>query len=180
MREAVLGFFVLRDGLYHHNRVDREIERAKTVYEKRLAAARLTNAKRDANRDDYRDGDRHANRDDKRAISEQPPPRTPPPPLPTHSPDGETDAIASVRTPRKALSKGSRLEADWKPCESDYSAGAELGLERPEIDAEAAEFRDYFHGADARQPVKRDWPRAFKRWIRQNASRRLANRARGG
>lgn len=149
VRADVLAFFVERDGHLHHSRVDRELERAKTVYERRREAARSTNAKRGGNRD----GDRTDERQESDADSATSTERTPPPQSPQHSSDEENPPVSSPR--------GKRLDAGWKPSDEDRAYAKSKNLTDIEIDEEAIAFVRYWTGPDAKNAAKKDWHRTW-------------------
>lgn len=86
----------------------------------------------------------------------------------------EQDARSRSRRP-----KGSRISPDWKPSDDCRAYATERGLNPQEIDDEAREFVAYWLGADAKDPLKRDWDSAWKRRIRDVAHRIIQRRPRG-
>lgn len=61
---------------------------------------------------------------------------------------------------------GTRLPPDWKPSAEDRKFAE---TERPEldVDAEAAKFRDYWHGLAGSKGRKADWPATWRNWVRR-------------
>lgn len=78
---------------------------------------------------------------------------------------------AEPRKP-KASPKGSRLPADWTPSDLDRQFAIREGLNAPEIDRAADEFRDYWTAAAGRSATKLDWSATWRNRVRE-----LANRA---
>ena len=74
-------------------------------------------------------------------------------------------------TPLPPQPNGTRLAADWNPDPAGWQYAADRGYDADQIDALAEDFREYFTGPDARQPVKRDWSRAWQRWVRKDRER---------
>jgi uncharacterized protein YdaU (DUF1376 family) len=168
IRDQIIAKFEIIDSKLHHERCDTELALAQQQYERRSSAGKAGGKASVEAKAKQKSSNASADDKAKSNTTYQVP-----------SPDGETLPDGSVARTARRRTPGTRLPADWKPDEQlyAYAAGADYGLLPAETDAEANEFRDYFHGADAREPVKRDWPAAFRRWIRQNARRRLAARA---
>lgn len=152
-RTVILAFFKLEGDRLTHKRIDHEISKATTAYEKRVEAARRTNeirnAPRDANRDGDRDGDRDANRSGIRDV--------------THNSD-ITNVIKSSNDdlaikPRK---RATSLPSDWTPTPQDIAHAAAKGLDSQTIRAIAENFRD---DNIAKGRTSKDWAASWRTWI---------------
>ena len=174
---AVVMAFFYRDGdVYRHNRVGKELAIATTRYERKVAAGQAggkasgkARAKQSGSKDEATV-----------QATVQAKAKDNPTQLQPHSPNGEiiaANAAMAQRAPKPP--KGTRLAADWKPCQAIFDHGASLNLTRDETAAVCREFREYFLSPDATRPVKRDWDGACKRWITRDAPRVVARRPRG-
>jgi uncharacterized protein YdaU (DUF1376 family) len=143
VRGDVLAFFTERDGMLHHSRVDRELDRAKTVYEKRREAARSTNAKRCGDRVKIE------------AVTE----RTPPPHITTTLSEGENHPSDDYSKPRP-----SRIPEDWKPSEKDTAYASDRKLDPETIGNVAEQFVNHWR-AKPKQNTSLDWSRQWRTWV---------------
>lgn len=91
---------------------------------------------------------------------------------PTSPPQAEAEAESEAeagKAKEQVRSRGSRLPAGWT-LPVDLRAWAQA--ERPDldIDAEAAKFRDYWHGKAGKDASKVDWLATWRYWIRNARS----------
>jgi len=98
---------------------------------------------------------------------------------PSPSPSPSPISIEGAIAPRSPNVKGSRLGKDWQPVRKHFELAEQLNLTTAEVWASSESFREYFHSPDAARPVKKDWDGAFSRWLRTDAPRINAGRARG-
>ena len=68
-------------------------------------------------------------------------------------------------------SRGSRLSADWSPCEADRLAAKAEGFSDFEINREAMRFRDYWIARAGAGGVKLDWSATWRNWVRSSAEK---------
>ena len=66
---------------------------------------------------------------------------------------------------------GTRLAEKWQPDAADREYATESGYSAEQIDRLADDFREYFTGPDAKQPRKKSWPLAWRRWVRTDRER---------
>lgn len=169
-RDTIAQLFTVKDGWWIQKRVEEELARARSNFKSKSEAGAKGAAKRWRKNGDA-DGAGIAAPSPSQCQTDAT--------SPSHSPIGEnTEADASVALTRPPAPKGTRLANDWQPSEADFAYARELGYTDAEIAAECSEFREYFISPDAKRPVKKDWPSALKRWLRENTSRRFAKRAR--
>lgn len=71
-----------------------------------------------------------------------------------------------------ARSIGTRITEDWQP---SVDLAAKMALKHAVTAGQISWMRDgfveYFTGADAARPVKKDWDRAFGNWCRTDAAK---------
>lgn len=96
----------------------------------------------------------------------------------SQSPNGETEAKASVAKPRKP--RRTRLATDWQPSAEDHSIAVGEGLTAAEIAADLAEWREYWNSSEPRDPTKGDWSRTYRNHVKQFAAGIIARRPRQG
>jgi hypothetical protein len=68
----------------------------------------------------------------------------------------------------KNRKKGERLPGTWSPSDADRDFARKLGWSEPQIDAEAANFRDYWIAVPGSSGLKLDWPATWRKWIRSS------------
>ena len=165
VRATVTAFFAVDSHCLRHSRIDHELAEATKTYNARRAHIDKVN-------------------EDRRQKREQSPSTVTETVTVTqsqsqpHSPNGEhPPSEDGAKRPRQP--KGTRLEADWKPCQAIFDHGASLNLTRDETGAICRAFKEYFLSPDASKPVKKDWDGACKRWITRDAPRVVASRNRG-
>lgn len=64
--------------------------------------------------------------------------------------------------------RGERLSPDWQPSPDDRLFASGLGWSSAQVDAEAANFRDYWIAKPGSGGVKLDWPATWRKWIRSS------------
>jgi hypothetical protein len=84
----------------------------------------------------------------------------------------ELPGFLDRRPAAKPDPRGCHLPADWTLDAEDERFAASLGLGRDVVAAEAAKFRDYWHGAAGQNARKRDWRAAWRNWIRKSVEYR--------
>lgn len=177
-RPVIAAFFEVRDGLWHHKRIDAELAKAKAKYERRKAAAdrrwekereRKAHADADAMHDamhvqpePYPYPDKKEERERERGYGgEEPSPAAP------ATQQGELllpiAGGAEPKRPRKL--PGRPLPADWHPSPELKAKAAALRRNhgKPDIDlnAEAVAFRLHWAASGG---LMRDWDQAFLKW----------------
>lgn len=68
----------------------------------------------------------------------------------------------------KESKRGTRLSSEWKPAEAERAFAKTLGWSEPQIDSEAANFRDYWIAKPGAGGCKLDWPATWRKWIRSS------------
>jgi hypothetical protein len=101
-----------------------------------------------------------------------------------HKPSSETiDLSREERAATRPSAKGSRLPTSWCPPEDAYDFGASLGLTSVEVEAQAAQFADYWRAQPGARGVKADWTSTWRNWLRKHvqwkAERQEAGQRRG-
>lgn len=96
-------------------------------------------------------------------------------PLPSPSPDGDSEAKASVR---KSKPRRTRLANDWQPSPEDHACAVSEGLTADEIARDLAEWREYWHSGEPRDPLKTDWSRTYRKHVQQFAPGIIGRRPR--
>lgn len=76
-------------------------------------------------------------------------------------------------SPKKPLSQGSRIPADWQP---DEVLLAWAKAERPDLNlAQTVDsFRDYWIGKSGKDATKTDWPATFRNWVRREKAQPIS------
>ncbi len=92
-----------------------------------------------------------------------------------HLPDATFYAVLGIITnmlASKPSHKGTAMQADWVPDESDIAYGLALGLSEDQID-HAAQDMKLWAGANRNRQIARkaDWGLTFKGWLRRDAER---------
>lgn len=83
-------------------------------------------------------------------------------------------SVTSDNTPLSSFKKedlrkrGARLPIDWSPSDADREFARQLGWSDAQIDAEAANFRDYWISKPGSGGCKLDWPAIWRKWIRNS------------
>lgn len=68
----------------------------------------------------------------------------------------------------KNRKRGERLPESWTPSDADRDFASKLGWSGVQIDAEAANFRDYWIAKPGSGGCKLDWPATWRKWIRSS------------
>lgn len=68
----------------------------------------------------------------------------------------------------KNRKKGERLSEIWSPSDADRDFARKLGWSETQIDAEAANFRDYWIAKPGSGGCKLDWPATWRKWTRSS------------
>lgn len=68
----------------------------------------------------------------------------------------------------KDRKRGERLPESWMPSDADRDFARKLGWSEIQIDAEAANFRDYWIAKPGSGGCKLDWPATWRKWIRSS------------
>lgn len=68
----------------------------------------------------------------------------------------------------KNRKRGERLPEIWHPSDADRDFARKLGWSETQIDAEAANFRDYWIAKPGAGGCKLDWPATWRKWIRSS------------
>lgn len=64
--------------------------------------------------------------------------------------------------------RGERLSQSWTPSETDRGFAKDLGWTESQIDAESANFRDYWIAKPGADACKLDWPATWRKWVRSS------------
>lgn len=83
------------------------------------------------------------------------------------------ESVTRDDTPLSSLEKknrkrGERLPESWSPSDADRDFASKLGWSESQIDAEAANFRDYWIAKPGAGGCKLDWPATWRKWIRSS------------
>ena len=156
-RQLLRRFFVKDGDAWRHVRCDIEIAKyhGKAEKAKKSANARWNDAKPVRTQ-----CERNANASNSDANQE--------PITNNHKPEEQDQkpVHASLREPAAKVTKGSRLNPDWKPSETMLAYAA---ANRPDVNAlaEAENFRDYWIAKAGAGGVKLDWEATWRTWIRR-------------
>lgn len=152
IRPALVEFFVIEGGEWRHNRIDRELSNAVSVYERRQAASRKANAVR------------YGSESEAETVSARPP-------QPQPQPQSTANAVdVGAAAPRQ--SKGARLPADWELPQDwyEWACHAWPHAAMGDVAQQADIFRDYWTAQPGQKGVKTDWPATWRNWIRRCAN----------
>ena len=141
LRDNVAAFF---DEGWKHSRIDAELEKAQSAYERRAKAGRK--------------GGKAKAEIEQCSSNAIPMPKQPEP---------EPDVSTNVDT----LGRASRLPKDWCPNDSEYEFAMSEGLNPDQVDREANKFRDYWHAKGGKDGRKLDWTATWRNWIRNSRDR---------
>lgn len=86
----------------------------------------------------------------------------------TESAEIPISPLSKDKEEKKERGRGSRLSAEWVPDETDRAFARGLGWSNSQIDAEAANFRDYWIARPGAGGVKLDWPATWRKWVRSS------------
>jgi hypothetical protein len=91
-----------------------------------------------------------------------------------------SQSVTSDNTPLSSSNsinrkRGERLSHEWSPSEADRSFAKTLGWSEPQIDSEAANFRDYWIAKPGAGGCKLDWPATWRKWIRSSKVKPMGN-----
>jgi len=150
---CVSKYFTVTDTHYTHQRIDKELNKARTAYAQRALGARTANAKRGAVR---------AQPEPEPVVVREDTPCSPP------------------RGTAPRGSRGTRLNSDWLPSERNLDDGQKLGLSPQQLRTSADRFRDYWVGVAGARGVKLDWDATFRNWLRADLERERARAANAG
>lgn len=75
----------------------------------------------------------------------------------------------------KPKREATRISADWQPTDEMRDYARNKGMMDPTIDGEVVKFVRYFTSADAKEPAKKDWYRAWCNWIDRALERKPSN-----
>lgn len=159
-RSAIASFFDIRDGHWHHGRVDRELIIAR---EKREAAENRARTAAEARYSKQRSAD---------APSSAPSsPEAPPGACPEQTPS-PSPISPSLRSGERA--RGTRLPADWV-LPDDLKAWAlheQPTWDKGYVQHVAANFRDYWIATPGNRGTKLDWAATWRTWVRKEGPRK--------
>jgi len=84
-----------------------------------------------------------------------------------------SQSVTCYNTPLSSLKednrkRGARLSQDWSPSPEDRAFAKALGWSESQIDAEAANFRDYWIAKPGAGGTKLDWPATWRKWVRSS------------
>ena len=172
VQEVVQEFFTLRDDGWHNNRADGEIEKKAEISEKR----RFAQAIREQNR-----LQRQVQKGCKKGANAHTSTSTSTLPSNDKSLDGDAHAVDDIKSKsKKGKDNGARLQVWYENsgCEpgsllagwADYPK-SKFGWNDREVEHVANAFWRYWTGPDARDPIKKDWGRAWQGWCDRSNSR---------
>ena len=172
MRPTMSGFFQITDGVWRHKRIDAEISKTLEISEKRSAAGSHGAAKRwKSNETGMASAipEPLANAQQNDAL---------------YSHSHNSSLRSEVDPPNAPLGRskrGTRLPADWRPCEQSCQLSDALGFSRAELDGTIEpEFRDFWVAVPGAKGCKLDWDATFNNRLRELARRRDERAARSG
>ncbi|GAB4371773.1 MAG: hypothetical protein Kow00114_32860 [Kiloniellaceae bacterium] len=93
--------------------------------------------------------------------------------------EGARTPFALTAPERPPPKRGSRLPETWQPSARDLAFAASEGLSEEEARREAEQFRDHWISSSGAKACKRDWPAAWRTWVR-NAVKWQRERSRPG
>ncbi len=155
VRGKVLGKFIEIDGALTHERIDEERTVALQKFQRKSDAGRVAgraSAQSRANQPS-------TNRSTVGSTVGQPAVNTT---YQVHTPNGVTDANASVGRKRPPPKRASALPADWTLSQEGFDHATAKGLDPATIRAIAENFRD---DNAAKGRTSKDWPASWRTWI---------------
>lgn len=161
-KQFVMHFFTLKDGVWMHSRIERELTDA---------AAGKAKAEDKAKKAAEARWGKHGSDDAPSNASSNAPSMSQALhkecPLPSQSP------LPSKTKSKTESALATRLPADWEPTEADI---AFCRQERPELSppSTASQFRDYWIGVAGVKGRKVDWPATWRNWVRTQRAPALA------
>lgn len=164
IRDEILSFFIVADGVIRHKRLGVELEKAnEKAIKNRTSGSKGGRAK--ALKDKGLDlADAKAN-----AV---PYARGLPEPEPEKK-ETQADACverASAPKPKPKPTR-SRIPDGWRPNEAERQFARDKGLTDEQIDEEAAKLVDWARNATPDKALKSDWSAAWRNWIRNVVER---------
>jgi hypothetical protein len=87
--------------------------------------------------------------------------------------------LPSAGAPSKPEKRGTRIPADFEPTEALRFWAAEH-CPLVNVNYETAQFIDYWTAASGRTSTKKDWPAAWRVWMRTTQKRAVESAAKGG
>jgi uncharacterized protein YdaU (DUF1376 family) len=163
IRERIGRFFQIGDGVWRHKRIEQELERCQEISAKRSGAGAIGAAKRWHT---HSNGIANAMANGEQNDA-------------NHSHSHNNSSLRSELSDGKPK-RGSRLPEGWQPAEQSYQLGAELGLNRSDVDGEVPEFGDYWRSIPGQRGCKLDWDATFNNRLREIARRRKREDGRSG
>lgn len=154
--DALRGWILCRDGRWYHPTV---CEIALETWEKRTGAEKKRAEDRERKRKE-REASRHS-----QAVQDVSAGQT----------QDKDDCPAEnalkgreekVREGKKVEARATRLPTDWQPTDEDWKFAQGEGMTVPEIETEAAKFRDYWTAKGGKDGRKLDWNATWRNWIR--------------
>lgn len=81
-------------------------------------------------------------------------------------PDVANTPLSSLESNNRK--RGARLPESWLPSSADRAFAKDLGWSESQVDAEAANFRDYWIARPGSGGCKLDWPATWRKWVRSS------------
>jgi len=151
VRGKVLGKFIEIDGALTHERIDEERTVALQKFQRKSDAGRVAGRASAQSRSNQPSTNR--------STVGQPAVNTT---YQVHTPNGVTDANASVGRKRPPPKRASALPADWTLSQEGFDHATAKGLDPATIRAIAENFRD---DNAAKGRTSKDWPASWRTWI---------------
>lgn len=156
--DDILEFFERHDGAISHNRMTEELQKVESKTQSRASAG-------------AKGGAAKALKDKEARLANAMP-------VPCHSPDTITikkdnpSLPTGDQSPAQKSKNGKSIDEDWKPSESDFEYGEELGLDRQQISKMAEDMRLWALANKNRAIARKaDWSLTFKGWMRRDAEK---------
>ena len=165
-RAALVGYFRIRDGRWHHPRVDEERANARRKHQ-----AAKEKGKQGAKARWGPRWDRNADAPGKGTSNGQGIAEASPKQCPTDAPSPspvKTNTPPCVPPQGGKPAKGARIPDDWEVGPKERAFAKEMGLNDAQIAFEAAKFVDHWRQSSSRNAVKRDWLAAWRNWLRND------------
>lgn len=166
-RGVLAEFFSTVGSELVHGRVQREVERAREITEKRRIAG-LQGGRPPKQIESNPKANGIAN-----GKQNETPARVA---LPSPSPrdselvlDPESPEKTDTQLRRDAPNRGARIKPNWSPSADNIVHAIREGFSEAEVQRMAENFRDYWTAASGKTAIKLDWSAAWRTWVRKEA-----------
>lgn len=86
-----------------------------------------------------------------------------------HPPQNTPLSTSKNLKSRERQNRGTRIAADWSPCDAGRAFAKQEGFSDFEIGRETNKFRDHWIAEAGSKGVKLDWPATWRKWVRRSA-----------